>query len=370
MKLPLNIVEDLLKQHIDKLTIKSRKPGKYRFNGRCPVCNEGSSKTKKRFFCLEDHDHWTVYCHNCDLNTSFEKFLENNYPDDYENIRAIYLKTYFEPKDKNVNTYVHKKLEPTEEIHYYLKGYFDKNCIPLTKPQSHEKLEKLRLYALKQMQKRLIPSRFIDEMFFCYKGHFNWRVIIPFINGRGLYYNFQARDIKPFPKNQDELTPDQKIDCQERKDKKYIFAQFDDFELPDDKIYNQYRVSKTRTLYICEGIIDSMFIDNSVALCNANVLSERAEILKEQYEDRVWVIDSPWTDKTGFQKICKLLEMNEKCFIMPRDIQFNNKRIKDINDLAIVQGVQNISHEFINTHIMKNGKLDIIKLKTLKGASK
>jgi hypothetical protein len=145
-----------------------------------------------------------------------------------------------------------------------------------------------------------------------------------------------------------------------RKHKKYIFAQFDAIELPDDKIYKMYSADATKTVYICEGIIDSEFVENGVALCGVSTSQDKLNYIKSLWPNRVYCIDSPWSDAAGYNKIFELLKIDEKCFIIPKEY----KHCKDMNDLAVAMKVYKIPEDFIEKNTYQ-GQSGWIKLKAL-----
>lgn len=353
MKFPHHIIESIFFEIIELATTVRKTSGKTVLRGRCPVCGDSQThKYKTRFYCLEGPKHWAVICHNCGLSMSFLPFLKEHFPDKANmlTMSCFDMIKSGEMFSRSKKFYKEEKIKPNQRIHNYLTAYFHRNCLKLDEKCEDPDKEKLRKYALSCMLKRKIPKYYIKQFFFCFRGLYNWRIIIPFIDGHGCYYNFQARDIHPHP--------DEK-----RLDKKYIFANFRDIELPSDKIYRQYQVSKTRTVYICEGIIDCMHIENAISLCNANVTGDKAELIRKEYPDRVWILDSPWTDKTGYERTVKLLEMGEKCFIIPENI--NGVVVKDINDIAKALNTETIKHDYINSNVI-SGKIAIMKLKTMK----
>ncbi len=347
MEIPRYLIEDIFKQIVDK-AYKARSGNKLTLCGRCPICNEGSSKSKKRFYLYEESGSFNVFCHNCNYSKSFINFLKEKYPSKYDGLKSsacdsLKLGTLIKKKE-----YVSEKEKlPSQSIHDFLESFYKNNCIKLNELQTHEKKEKWRKYAVKILVDRNIPEYFINKCFLCYKGHYEWRIIIPFINNEGLYYNFQARDVHPKPN-------------QERKDKKYIFANFGgNPELPDDKIFNKYSVDSSKTVYIFEGIFKSLFVKNSVALCNANVTGSRSEEIRKLFPKRIWILDSPWKDKTGCEATIKLLKMNETCFIMPKE----HADCKDMDELAKKLNVTEFSEEYINKNLY-TGASGLLQLKS------
>jgi hypothetical protein len=352
MKFPAHVIHSIFFEIIEKAATVRKASGKTVLRGRCPICGDSKNKYKTRFYCLENQNHWVVYCHNCGYEKSFLGFLQENYPEKADGLSLQCFEMIKSGQAFSKRSYDKEevKIKPNQKIHDYLTKFFNEKCIKLTEPQIEPNKEKFRLYALKKMKDRHIPQFYINQFFFCYKGLYNWRVIIPFIDSQGLYYNFQARDIHPNPDIY-------------RKNKKYIFASFKDIDLPSDKIYRQHQVVKSRPVYICEGIIDCMHIENAIALCNANVTGDKSDFIRKEYPQRVWILDSPWRDQTGYERTLKLLEMGERCFIVPQKV--NNKDVKDINDIAIATDQDIILHDFIEQNTIQ-GMVALMKLKTYK----
>jgi len=353
MKLSQSLVKNIFCEIIEKARIIKSGSNSMILCGRCPHCGDSQKhKKKSRLYCIEKNTHYTIYCHNCEYSTNFEGLLAEHFPEKYNSIKNDMFDIV---KNRICNpsfeTPIHKINIIRENKKYddFLKEYYKNNCLKLTEPTDNQNMEKYRNYALKKMKDRLISDFFLNQMYACHKGDYCWRVIIPFVDGNGLHYNFQARDIHPKPNEY-------------RRDRKYLFALFENFEFPDEKIYGWYQISKNRPVYICEGIIDSMFINNAISLCNCNVSGAKSDFIRSEIdsENRIWCIDSPYHDKTGYEKIIKLLEMDETCVILPKHI--NNNPIKDINDLAKHLGVSNVPHGTLET---VKGKLGLIKLKTM-----
>jgi hypothetical protein len=348
MELPKHIVETLFKELIPKGHRLRSHGNKLLMNGRCPICNEGNRKNSMRFYLYEKNGSFNVECKNCFYSKRFTNFLKEYHPDRMDSMKYLYIEKI---KDGTIFTKLPDIVEPerlpSDNIHEFLKNFFATSCIKLNEPQDHILKEKLRLNAIKIMNDRFIPERFWKDYYFCFTGNFVWRIILPFVNDKGLFYNFQARDIHPKPD-------------QERKNKKYIFAQFDEMPMPDDKIYNKYNVDKEKTVFICEGILKSLFLPNSIALCNANVRGARSDEIKKIFPKRIWVLDSPWKDKTGLDAAKKLLFDGETCFIFPKE----HKDCKDVDELAKKLGVEQIPETMINDNLF-SGKTGLVKLQLM-----
>ncbi len=322
--------------------------------GTCPFCGDPEKRSDIKFYLYKGAvgGDFNVHCKVCNYSKKFTTFLKDNFPEKWEYIKsdgydALKQKTYYTRKNILVVAEEEKKKTPSEEIHDYLSRFFKVNCIKLDEEQEHPENEKIRLHARNKMAKRGLSEEVFNNYLICYNGPYYDRVLIPFFNKEGLVYNFQGRDIQDHP---DEI----------RKNKKYIFAQFDAMELPDDKIYKMYLADPEKTVYICEGIIDSEFVDNGVALCGVSTSQEKLDYIKAMWPKRTYCIDSPWSDAAGYNKIFDLLSLGERCFIIPKEY----KHCKDMNDLAVALKVFKIPEEFIEKNTYE-GQGGWIRLKAM-----
>lgn len=348
LKLPRHLVESTFLQIVTKSKVLRQNNQSLLMVGVCPFCL-GGPKKRKSFYLYEKQSNYNVECKrgSCGYSRNFNNFLNDYSPNKYD---ALIAQCYKDLKSgdifKNTNPKPQIKLLPNQELNLFLQEYFKNNCVSLGKRQSIEKMEKMRRNAAYQMSKRGISKEIWKKYFFCYKGNYIWRVIIPFINDTGLYYNFQARDIMPNPD-------------EERAMKKYIFAKFEEISIPDDKIYKQYLVNKNETVFICEGILDSEFLANSVALCGVQMSADKYYSIVKQYPNRIWCVDNPFCDLAGYKTISVLLQKEEKCFIIPKE----HIDCKDLNDLAKKFHVEALSKDYIIEHTLQ-GKMGWVKLRS------
>jgi hypothetical protein len=311
-----------------------------------PSTNSKKSKSKKRLWIHEDTDWYSVICYNCGLNTNLVGFLGEINPERLEHLKMLCMDAI-----KDGSVFRKKKKEkvfnkkPTNKLHETLRQFLAMNCFHLEHKQEDENHEKLRKFAIQKMKKRNLREEYWSTFYFCYKGTYRWRIIIPFIDDKGLLYYFQARDINP-KSNSDVL--------------KYLTSSFEGVEFPDNRLYNFYGVDPKKRVYICEGMFDSMFLDNCIALGNANVTGRNAKLIYKTFHDRVWVMDNPWIDETGYDRSITLLENDEKCFLMPKE----HKDCKDLNDLAIKLGVEELDPSIIENNILI-GKKGIARMKII-----
>jgi hypothetical protein len=101
------------------------------------------------------------------------------------------------------------------------------------------------------------------------------------------------------------------------------------------KIYGLERLDKTKKVYVCEGPIDSMFIDNCVAAMDATLYNVSLALGQLDY---VFLYDNEPRNKDVCKHMKRTIELGKNICIWPKNIQE-----KDINDMVLAgHSVQSI----------------------------
>jgi hypothetical protein len=103
---------------------------------------------------------------------------------------------------------------------------------------------------------------------------------------------------------------------------KYLTIMMDEDE---PKIYGLDKVDKDKSIYIIEGPFDSTFVENSVAMCGADI-----DIGSFGWGDYIWVFDNEPRNREIVNRISKTIDRGDKVVIWPSSI-----REKDINDMVL-----------------------------------
>jgi hypothetical protein len=278
------------------------------------VCGDSQkSKIKARGWLLESNTThtFTYFCHNCGVSQSFTNFLknlDNMLYNDY--ITEKYIdKRKSEEKivTKQENSFTTPKPvfgDPLQKIKkisqlsadHPVKQYIQKRQIPSAQ---HYRL----YYAPKFMTwiNSIIPNKF--EKF--EKDH--PRLILPFIDEKGKCFGVSARGFDP-------------------NGLRYISIMFED----KPKIFGLDKVNFNKKYYIVEGALDSLFLNNAIAMAGAD---GNTHFLPA---NGVFVFDNEPRNKEIHKRIEKLIRDGKSVCIWPSNIQQ-----KDINDM-ILAGLQNI----------------------------
>ena len=103
---------------------------------------------------------------------------------------------------------------------------------------------------------------------------------------------------------------------------KYVTIKLDENKR---KIYGLERVNLTQHINIVEGPIDSLFVDNCLAMGGADMFFDRVPS-----EQVTYIFDNEPRNKEIVDRMYKVIEKNYNIVIWPDDIQ-----LKDVNDMIM-----------------------------------
>jgi hypothetical protein len=275
------------------------------FNCRCPICGDSQkNKSKARGYFYQIKNNTNYKCHNCGVNISLNNFLKDIDPQTQ--------KQYVFEKFKGNNTGKNFTTEDPEDIFSKLdssKPVFKKK-ITLDLPDAFS-VDKTKYY----LESRAILSgkfyyaknfqEFVNTIKPGSFGHPEFgeeRIVIPLIKDDRLI-GLQGRALSTNPV-------------------KYLTTMLDD-DAP--KIYGLDTVDTKQPIYIIEGPFDSTFVENSVAMCGADV-----DVGSFGWSDYIWVLDNEPRNREIVNRISKTIDRGDKVVIWPSNI-----RQKDINDMVL-----------------------------------
>lgn len=305
----------MLSNRLERFKIKSTNP--YKINFRCPICGDSQvSRTKARGWLLEDpkSQSFRYYCHNCGHSKNFRGFLKEVDQLAYNDFitakyidKAVSANTTAEqidtvkfvpPKfDKSDPLKKIKKISQLAHDHP-VKKYIEDRAIP---SNQHFRL----YYAPKFMTwvNTIIPNKFEktdkDEP----------RLVLPFIDKEGRLFGFAGRGFNP-------------------NGLRYISIMID--ERP--KIFGLDRVDFNKKYFVVEGPIDSLFLNNAVAMAGADGNSD--SLINP--ENAVFVFDNEPRNADVQKMMDKVIRKKLQICIWPSWIHQ-----KDINDM-ILAGITNV----------------------------
>ena len=271
------------------------------FNFRCPYCGDSQkSQSKARGYFYRKKNDFFYRCHNCGKGTTFGKVLEY--------IDTMMYKEYVMERYKG-------DAPKTEEPEFKFEAPKFKKIDP--------KLEKLTPInklngghpARQFVESRQLPEEFYSDLYLCPK-FFKWskiqsqqehpRLVIPFRDESGEVFAAQGRAFG-------------------KESPKYLTIKFQD----KPKIFGLDRVDFAKRYYVVEGPLDSMFLDNCLAVAGADF----------RYlppGDTTIVLDNEPRSREIIKQMERLIHQEHELVIWPTTITQ-----KDINDMVLA-GVEDI----------------------------
>ena len=301
------------------------KKSDFLWNFSCPFCGDSQKNRKKaRGFIYRVKNDLFYKCHNCSHGTTVSKLVEYVDP----NLHQEYvMERYKEGSNGTPYKGAYKTPEPDFEFKKPVFKTFDGLKKFSELDENHP--------AVKFLLDRMLPRGSWNDIYFCPK-FFEFtnryvpnkfpslmgdhpRMVIPFRTKDGNIFAFQGRAFGKEPQ-------------------KYITIILDK-EHP--KIFGIDRVDTSRSFYIVEGPIDSLFIENCVAVA-------QSDLRLPQYKDKaVLVPDNEPRNRQVCKQIEQCIQDGYSVVLWPQGTEE-----KDINDMILSgktsREIQDIIHS--NTH--------------------
>lgn len=190
INVPREIVKSYIYQHFQKA--KSIKAGR-EIQAICVLCGDSKKHPgrKKRFNYNIFSNRWQ--CFNC--GRAGHDFL--SLVSEVEKIpyaqAARKFKRYFLDNIEEYFNGNQKESPPEKEEEFSIQKFLEEDCHPVSHKSKSLMAQGLRERAIKEIEKRGI-SLSSYNFFYCYKGPWKSRLIIPFYDAKGYYY-FQGRSL-------------------------------------------------------------------------------------------------------------------------------------------------------------------------------
>ena len=298
--------------------LQFKKKGDFLWNFRCPYCGDSQkSRTKARGFGYRKKNDLFYKCHNCGVGTTLGKLIE--YVD--SKIHKDYIMERYRCGVKTNN--------PEPEFKFDVPIFRKKGVLKSLKSISDLSTEHP---ARKIVEERLIPSEFLSDLYLC-ESFYKFtntlvpnkfpsldgdhpRLLIPFRNEKGEVFAYQGRS---FGKEQP----------------KYITIRLDD---DTTKIFGMDRIDDSRQVYAVEGPLDSLFLDNCIAVGGAD--------LAKLENDVVIIFDNEPRNKEICKQMDSCIGFGKRIVIWP-----DSMKHKDINDMIMAGYVKEQIQEIIDDNI-------------------
>ena len=299
------------------------------YNFRCPICGDSrKSQTKRRGYFYTDT--CSFFCFNCQASMSGWKFIQFLMKDaDAEALKAEYAKIMLERGGRNPFDKIDDKTKKVPSVLETVSG--GTSVIP---PKWKNPLSDA---AREYLEHRLVtkaPFLYDNQFYSCKDKLGREFILIPWIvNGCEAYY--QINDF-------------QKIDAAGRK---YIFP-----PKLDKLVYNIDNVDlRYKKIILFEGVYDSLFVKNGVAIGGKFLTKTQRELLAERYPNHqlVYSFDN---DGAGFEAGSRAMGQNET-----QNLNFfkwfdRGESAKDVNDYVLKTGNTNAFADkgVVDSHIINS----------------
>ena len=279
------------------------------YNFRCPYCGDSKKhKSKARGYFFAKGQDIIFKCHNCGVGRTLGNFLKDNARDLYDQYVLERYKEGFTGKGTRV---ADPKPELFKSSPTFNTGTNLPNILSLNKEHP----------ARKYLESRQIPEEKLKRLYYAeeFKKYVNSekhtfdnlsndkpRIIIPLADSTGKWFGIQGRSLLPNAKM------------------RYITIIFDQTK---PKLFGLDHLETNDPIYITEGPIDSLFLENSVAMCGSDV-----DIRTFGWGDYIWVFDNEPRNREIVSRIEKLINRGDKVVIWP-----SNVKEKDVNEMILAK---------------------------------
>ena len=290
---------------------KQKKEGLFNFS--CPICGDSRKNlTKARGYAFAKGNDMFYRCHNCGVSTNVGNLIKHVDPSLH---REYVLERYTSGRTNN--------------------GHTANAVLQITAPR-FDKLEKQKVFdhsewcdklpsghfCLDYLAKRQIPKHHYNK--FLFTSHYK-KFLDALVPNHGKEINDDARLVIPFYDENDELVAVSGR-ALESGDKtlRYVTARTN--ESQRKLIYGVDRIDPSAKVFLVEGPIDSLFLNNCVASGDATLALTAKEI---SAEDIVLVFDNEPRNKEVVKLMQNAIDLGHTITIWPSDCHG-----KDINEMV------------------------------------
>ena len=294
------------------------------WNFRCPICGDSRKhKNKARGFVYRKKASFFYKCHNCGVGLTFNNFLKHI-------DRGLYTE-YRVEKYKEGETQGNTPI-PDKSPFKFEAPKFDKSM--------NKHLDNLSKFsdlkedhpALSYVKNRKIPKEHWDKLYLADK-FYEWsnsifpekfksinidypRLVIPFFDKSGEIFAYQGRAFG-------------------KEEPRYITLKI---VSEKEKIYGLERINYDSHVYVVEGPLDSLFMDNCIAVAGADL-----NLLELSPNSTTVIYDNEPRNKHTVERMFKSVDRNYHVVVWPQDL-----KQKDINDMYL-SGIEDVK-SFIDEH--------------------
>jgi predicted RNA-binding Zn-ribbon protein involved in translation (DUF1610 family) len=295
---------NLLSPRLDRFKVKTNNP--FTANFRCPICGDSKkNKHKARGYVYVRRNGVLYKCHNCGYGASLGNFIKEVDPHLYSQYT---MERYKEGNVRQAHANV-TNLMTFEQPVFNKKSILDELCVPVRGTPAEIYLKKRNipeskwngLYYVDDIEK-------LEKLSSQYEGRIvgnEGRLVVPFYNRDNVLVGVTCRALG-----------DERL--------RYVSIRINQ---DSPMVYNLNKVDITKPIYVTEGPIDSMFLDNAVAAGNSDLITLK-NILP--LDKMIFIFDNQPRNKELVKIMERATEQNINMVIWPENILE-----KDINDMIL-----------------------------------
>lgn len=287
-----------------------QKKDDYLFNCRCPICGDSQKKKNKMrgFFYRKDNDMF-YRCHNCDYGTTIANFLEK--------VDHLLYKEYVMEKFVRKDDKPEPKKEPNPEYAFDFKPDFDKPARLIDTlmdrldklPSDHE--------AVKYAKGRMIPETQFHRLYYVDD--------IRTLSQLNSKYK-EALNIKQPRLSLPFLTPDGQLTGMALRGMRGEKLRYINLIIKEEmQIFGLDEADTNKEVYVVEGPIDSLFLDNAIACVGTSF----GKVDKIGLTYFTMIFDNQPRNKEVCRLIHQQIKLGNKVCLWP------DMEEKDINDMVM-----------------------------------
>lgn len=295
---------NLLSPRLDRYKVKTSDP--FTANFRCPVCGDSrKNRYKARGYVFSKTGGLFYKCHNCGFSASIGSLIKEVDPYLYD---QYVVERYKEGNVRQSHANV-TNIMTFEAPKFKKKSILDELLDPVKGTKAEEYLRNRKVpeeawnsfYYIDDIEK-------IEQLSDKYKDRIvgnEERLVLPFYDEDGMLVGVTCRALG-----------DERL--------RYVTVRVNESK---PMIYNLDKVDTSRTIYVVEGPIDSVFVDNAVATGNTDLQTVTKHLPLDKL---VFIFDNQPRNKELVNIMQKVIDLGVSMVIWPENILE-----KDINDMVL-----------------------------------
>lgn len=285
------------------------------FQMSCPICGDSQkNKSKARGYVYAKGNNLFYRCHNCNASTNLANLIKHV---DVSLHKEYILEKYKsgEIKHSNTRTVVFDIQAPKFDTVEKQKSFdYAEFCDNL--PETH--------FCLNYLKDRSIPEKHLNKFLFTANYEKFVKSLFPNVDKE---ISNDARLVIPYYDEFNDIIAVTGRALHKTEEKlRYVTVRSND-HVSGKLIYGLDRLDKKKKVFIVEGPIDSLFLDNCVASGDSALLQTAAQL---KVDDCVLIWDNEPRNKQICNLISSAIAANMKVVIWPDDLKG-----KDINEMIM-----------------------------------